>query len=109
MLIFSNEDRSYLIRGLLDDIPKFSYRMGPKGWMDQIIFPKYFLEPCTYQIDVHQCMKIIWLNNCSGHAMTFRLVAILAIKIIVFRFLPLCSIYLCQLIDTFLISKIKDA
>ena len=48
MLIFSNENRSYPIRDLIDDIPRISYRTGPKGWMDQIIFSEYFLEPCAY-------------------------------------------------------------
>ena len=40
MLIFSNENRSYPIRGLIDDIPGVSYRTGLKGWMDQMVFPE---------------------------------------------------------------------
>ena len=48
MLIFSNENRSYPIQGLVDNIPKVSYRTDPKGWMDQTILPEYFLEPCAY-------------------------------------------------------------
>ena len=109
MLIFSNENRIYPIRGLVNDILGVSYRIGPKGWMDQIIFPEYFLEPRTYQGNLHQCMKIIWLDNCSGHVMTPRLATIPIAKSTVFKLLPPCSIHLCQLADTFLISKIKDA
>ena len=30
MLIFSNENRSYLIRGLVDNILRISYRTGPE-------------------------------------------------------------------------------
>ena len=77
--------------------------------MDQTIFPKYFLEPCAYQGDVHQRMKIIRLDNCSSYAMIPRLIAILAAKSNIFKFLPPYSTHLCQPTDTFLISKIKDA
>ena len=70
MLIFSNENRSYLIWSLIDDILGVSYRVGPEGWMDQMVFPKHFLEPRVYQADLHHYQKIIWLDNCSGHAMT---------------------------------------
>ena len=110
MLIFSNENRSYPIWGLIDDIPKVSYRTGPKGWMDQTIFPEYFLEPRAYQADLHHRQKIIWLDNCSGHAMTLRLATILVAKNTIFKFLPPCSTHqVCQPANTFLISKIKDA
>ena len=65
MLNFSNENRSYPIRGLVDNILGISYRTGPKGWMDQTILLEYFLEPCAHQVDLHHCMKTIWLDNCS--------------------------------------------
>ena len=38
-----------------------------------------------------------------------RLVVVLATKNTIFKFMPPCSTHLCQSIDTFLISKIKDA
>ena len=110
MLIFSNENRSYPIWGLVDNILGVSYRTCSKGWMDQTILCEYFLEPRAYQTDLHHCMKTIWQNdNCSGHSMNPRLAAVIAAKNIIFKFLPSCSTYLCQLADTFLISKIKDA
>jgi hypothetical protein len=34
MLIFTNGNGTYPIRGLDDNIPGVSYRTGPKGWMD---------------------------------------------------------------------------
>ena len=55
MIIFSNKNRSYPIWDLIDDIPGVSYRTGPKGWMDQTVFPEYFLEPRAYQADLHHC------------------------------------------------------
>jgi hypothetical protein len=39
MLIFTNRNSRYPIRGLDDNIPMVSYRTGPKGWMDQALFP----------------------------------------------------------------------
>ena len=42
MLIFSNENRSYSIHGLTDDIPVVSCKMGPKGWMHQPLFLNTF-------------------------------------------------------------------
>ena len=103
MLIFSNENRSYSIWDLLDDVPIVSYRMDPKDRMDQTIFSKCFLESCAYQAYLHQCMKIIWLGNCSDHAMTPRLVVVLAAKNTISRFLPPCSTNICQPTNTFFI------
>ena len=68
MLIFLNENWSYPIQSLLDDIPRISYRTNSKGSINQTIFPKYFLEPSAYQTNLYQCMKIIWLDDCRGHA-----------------------------------------
>lgn len=109
MLIFTNENRNYPIRGLEDNIVGVSYRSGPKGWMDQSIFPEYFLEPRAFQPDLHQRVKNIWLDNCTSHTVTPRLAAVLASKNVVLRYLPPCSTHLCQPADTFIISKIKDA
>jgi hypothetical protein len=109
MLIFTNAHRSYPIRGLEDTIPSVTYRTGPKGWMDQAIFPDYFNEPRAFQVDVQQCTKVVWLDNCSSHSLTLRLRTVLTGKNTILRYLPLCSIHLCQLADTFIISKIKNA
>jgi len=109
MLIFSNGNRSYPIWGLLDNIPGVSYRVGLKGWMDQTLFPEYFLKSRAYQADLHQRMKIIWLDNCIGHTVTPRLADVLAAKNTVLKFLSACSIHVCQPANMFLISKIKDA
>jgi hypothetical protein len=42
MLIFTNGNGTYTIRGLDDNIPGVSYKTGPKGWMDQALFPEFF-------------------------------------------------------------------
>jgi len=74
--------------------------------MDQTIFPEFFLES---RADLHQRMKIKWLDNCSSHTVTLRLAIVLVAKNTIFKFLPPYSIHLCQPSDTFLVSKIKDA
>ena len=53
MIIFTNAGSNYPIRGLPDNIPGVTYRTGPKGWMSQRILVEYFLEPRTFQPDLH--------------------------------------------------------
>lgn len=76
--------------------------------MYQTIFPEYFAEPRTFQADVQQRSKVVWVGNCTSHMITPRLRSILAEKRICLRYLPPCAIHLCQPADTFIISKIKD-
>ena len=109
MLIFTNPNRSYPIRGVDDNILGVSYRTGPKGWMDQSIFAQYFAEPCAFQADVQQRTKMVWVDNCSSHSITPTLAHVLAEKNTTMKYLPPCSTHLCQPADTFIISKIKDA
>jgi hypothetical protein len=42
MLIFTNGNNNYPIRGLEDTIPGVCYRTGPKDWMDQGFFFSIF-------------------------------------------------------------------
>jgi hypothetical protein len=109
MFIFTNGNSRYPIRGLDDNILGISYRTMPKCWMDQALFPKYFTEPRAFQLDLHGCTKIIWIDNCNSHRITSRLTTVLTEKQTVLRFLPPCCIHLYQPVDTFIISKIKDA
>ena len=109
MLIFTNPNSSYPIRGLDDNIPRVSYRTGPKGWMDQNLFADFFEEPRAFQPDLHGRTKLIWVDNCTGQNLTPRLQGVLQAKQSILRYLPPCSTHLCQPADTFIISKIKDA
>jgi hypothetical protein len=109
MLIFTNGNSRYPIQGLDDNIPGVFYRTEPKGWMDQALFPEYFLKPRAFQPDLHRRINFIWIDNCSNHRITPRLTIVLTEKQIVLRFLPPCCTHLCQSADTFIISKIKDA
>jgi hypothetical protein len=109
MLIFTNGNSHYPIRGLEDTIPGVCYPIGPKGWMDQGLFSQYFEEPRAYQPDLYNRTKTIWADNCTAHNITPRLAMVLAEKRTTLKYLPPCAIYLCQPADTFIISKIKDA
>ena len=109
MLIFTNPNSRYPIRGLDDNIPGVSYRTGPKGWMDQNLFADFFEEPRAFQSNLHGQTKLIWVDNYTGHNLTSRLQGVLQAKQSILRYLPPCSTHLCQPADTFIISKIKDA
>ena len=51
----------------------------------------------------------MWLDNCTSYSITPRLKEVLAAKRVIFKYLPPCATHLCQPVDTFIISKIKDA
>jgi hypothetical protein len=86
MFIFTNAHRSYPIKGLENTIWSITYRIGPKGWMDQSIFPNYFNEPRAFQADVQQRTKVVWLDNCSSHSLTPRLRTVLTGKNTILRY-----------------------
>jgi hypothetical protein len=57
MIIFTNENMSYPIRELIDNVPGVTYGSGPKGWMDKYILPEFFVDPRAYQSDPHGATK----------------------------------------------------
>ena len=59
MIIFTNANNNYPIRGLEDSILGVSYHTGPKGWIDQSIFSQYFMKPYAYQLDHHGRTKYV--------------------------------------------------
>ena len=109
MLIFTNSNGNYLIRGLDENILGVCYRTGPKGWMDQTLFAEYFSEPKVFQSDVHGCWKVVWMDNYTCHNMTRQLSLVLEAKQIILKYLSPCSTHLCQPANIFIISKVKDA
>ena len=109
MLIFTNPSSNYPIRGLEDNIPRVCYWRGPKGWMDQSLFPQFFAKPRSFQVDMYGCKKFIWVDNYTSHNITLNLTTILTTKCSTLKYFLPCSTHLCQLAETFIISKIKDA
>ena len=92
MIIFTNKNRSYPIRGSIENVLGVTYRYGPKGWIDKYILPEFFLDPRAYQSDPHGQQKIVWLYNCSNHTMIPKLEAILTSKSIKLCYLPPCYV-----------------
>ena len=108
MLIFTNSNSNYPIWGLEDNIPGVCYKTGPKGWMDQTLFAEFFEDPWAFQADIHGRRKLVWVDNCTSHNITPRLTVVLEASQSALKYLPPCSTHLCQLADTFIISKVKD-
>ena len=50
MIIFTNGNSNYPIRGLEDSIFGVSYHIGPKGWMDQSIFSSILWNPALINL-----------------------------------------------------------
>lgn len=68
--VFQNRGRTYSIRGVPDDVPEVSYRRGTKGWMDRIIMLQYIKEPRAVKKLPGGRRRILYMDNCSGHALT---------------------------------------
>ncbi|KAE8880253.1 hypothetical protein PF003_g35736 [Phytophthora fragariae] len=108
MMISTNANRSYPIRGVADDVNGVCYRTGPKGWMDKRLFREYLQERRALAADSCGRQIVIFLDNFSGHLDEsecddefHRLNARL-------RYLPPNATDLCQPADSFVIAKIKD-
>ena len=108
MLIFINPNNNYPIFGLEDNIPRVYYQIGPKDWIDQALFVDFFEKPYAFQSDLHGHTKIIWVDNCTNHNLIPKLEVVLQAKHSILRYLLCYLIHLCQLVDTFIVSKTKD-
>ena len=94
MIIFTNVNSNYPICSLEDNIPSVSYRIGPKGWMDQALFPKKFAEHRSFQANMHGCTKVIWIDNCTIHDIKPTLINIFIAKQPILQYLPPSSTHL---------------
>jgi hypothetical protein len=108
-MIFENSSRIYPIRNVPNNVPGVSYHTSPKGWMDKHIFAEYIIDEQSYQGDVNEYPKHVFVDNCTGHNHSERLTAILARKNTALCYLPPCTTHLYQPTNTFIISKIKEA
>lgn len=109
MLIFKNVKRSYPIQGVPDNVPGVCYRTGPKAWMDGKVFKAWLSEPRAIKPLPFEQMRILFIDNCSGHVIdseTREELRRIRTKI---RKLPPNATHLIQPADSFVIQKIKDA
>ena len=109
MVIFTNSNKSYPVRGVADNIPRVTYCNEPKDWMDTTLFAKYFAGARCYQRDPYGHIGHVWCDNSSNHNTTPALQNILAQKNTHLCYLLACSTSLIQPANQFVISKIKDA
>ena len=108
-IIFMNKDRNYPIRGVPDDIPGVPYRSGPKGWMNRTVFPQWLNKKRIIQPLPSGRQRLLYLDNCSGHAYTEDVINSLFSVRTKLLFFPPNSTHLVQPCDSFIIHKIKRA
>ena len=109
MIIFKNQDCSYPIRGVPDDVNGTCYRTGPKGWMDRWIFVEWLNEQRANPRDMYGRKIVIFIDNCGGHNETQESKEALDRFNASVRKLSANTTDLCQPSDSFIISKIKIA
>jgi hypothetical protein len=107
-MIFTNENCSYPIRGVADNIGGVCYRSGKKGWMDQRVFREYLGERRAIWGDLQGRVKTLYVDNCSGHLSDEECTEELSKINTRIRFLPANATDLCQPADSFVIAKLKD-
>jgi DDE superfamily endonuclease len=108
-MILQNENCSYPMRNLPDNIPGVSYRTGPRGWMDRRVMAEMLAERRAIRPLDNKCRHVLFLNNCGGHNETRESAANLAKIVTEIRLLPKNSTHLTQPADSFVIQKIKQA
>ena len=106
-LIFKNRDRNYPMVNLLDKIDRVTYQTRPRAWMDNILFDQWLREPRAIRMDAKNRTRYLFMDNCSGHKRTENVTnAFVAINTEI-EFLLRNSTHLCQLMDSFIIQKLK--
>lgn len=73
LIVFTNKDRSYPIRGVEDIVPGVPYRSGPKGCMDAQIMHEWFTDRRLIKQLPKECMRVLHLDNCSGYSLSERI------------------------------------
>ncbi|KAL3676680.1 hypothetical protein R1sor_026628 [Riccia sorocarpa] len=108
-MIFQNDQCSYPIRGVPDNVPGVSYRSTKKSFMTTDCLVDYYNEGRANWADPGGATKVQWIDNVSSHNLTPEVQAALDNIRTQVRFLPENSTHLIQPCDSFVISKIKDA
>lgn len=108
MVLFKNEERSYPIRGVPDNVEGVTYRTSPKAWTDSKTFPLFFQEPRSYQSDPQGRKKYLFVDNFSGHNLIPQLEQTLANVSTKLLYFPPNATHLIQPADSFIISNLKE-
>lgn len=122
LMVSKNVNCSCTISGVPDDAPGISYRSSPKGWMDTMVMPQWFLEKSNqplfrkplrhyYCIDLNTSKRPkahSYMDNCSGHKETPELASALHYTNTEIRYFePNLTDYM-QPCDSSVIQKIKS-
>lgn len=108
-MVFKNQDRSYPIRGVPDDVEGVAYRTGPKGWMDTTVMPQWLRETRVIRGLPNNRRRVLFVDNCSGHVTTPRLCEAAEDINTEIRYFPKNATHLIQPCDSFVIQKVKSA
>lgn len=108
-LIFQNATSSYPICGVPDTVPGVCYRSSPKGFMTEDLLTQYFKEVRVSWVDIGGQTKVQWMDNALEHKILLAIETALQLIKMELRHFPHNSTYLTQPVDSFVISKIKDA
>jgi DDE superfamily endonuclease len=68
-MIFKS-DGKYPIRGVEDNVPGVSYRVGARGWMDRNVFAEMTMENRALWPLPDDKRRILYIDNCGGHNAT---------------------------------------
>jgi len=66
MMIFKDQNSSYPIARLPDNIPGFFYRTSGKGRINSELYVQYFKERGIFGLSGRR-YRIIFMDNCSAH------------------------------------------
>ena len=83
MIIFKNENRSFPIRGLPDNVLGVCHRSSPKGWMDSSVWTAWLQEPRALGVLSNRRQIILCVDTCSSHTTSDELQAL---RFQIFRF-----------------------
>lgn len=112
ILIFKNDNRSYPIRGVPDNVPGVCYRSQPKGWMDGELLREWLSEPRAIEALPMRRQTVLYVDNCSSHNNSnnnSRVQRCLhSIRTTMQKFPPNAT-HLVQPADSLIIQRIKDA
>lgn len=109
MIVFSNANAPYPIRGVPDNVPAVCYWSGKKGWMDTRVFGKWISEPKILEKLPSGKERVLYVDNGNGHWHTIQQPACLRYSNTTILKFPTNATLLVQSAGSLIISKIKDS
>jgi DDE superfamily endonuclease len=108
-MIFQNDNCSYPIRGVPDDVPGVSYRTAKKGFMTREVWLQW-LQERRAQATIRSQRRVVFVDNVSSHDLESEGVKNQLSRLNAsFRFLVANATDKIQPCDSYVISKIKDS